>query len=494
MSDIAVRVDNLGKRYRLGELVSLRNTRLGEEFTRSMGRLLRGRSGQDAIPPPEVRGPAADFWALRDVSFEVRFGEVLGIVGRNGAGKSTLLKIISRITAPTEGRAEIRGRLGSLLEVGIGFHPDLSGRENIYLNGAIMGLSRREVKKRFDEIVDFADIDGFIDTPVKRYSSGMYMRLAFAVAAHLDSEILIVDEVLAVGDAAFQRKCTRLMRDVRSEGRAILFVSHSMAAVQGLCTRGLVLEHGRVALCGSTDEVLRRYFNITMEVERREEEEELQKQRAREQEKREKELENQKEQLAQDGGEEPRAQEPPPPPPEEEKTTSPKAPFRRRRDRLGDQKIRLLDIEVRGEDGGLLPSVRVGQNIELHFLYETDPGVVVEDLLVGFNFRTELDLPAMHHNNALTGQDFGPLTGRGRFVCAIPKLPLLPGAYLISYALMPDRGVGGRYHDCINLARELIVEPGEFYPTGLLPMSTHAALATEGSWTALSAQEAVAAP
>jgi lipopolysaccharide transport system ATP-binding protein len=201
-----------------------------------------------------------DFWALQDVSFTVNQGDVVGIVGRNGAGKSTLLKILSRITEPTGGRAILRGRVASLLEVGTGFHPDLSGRENIFLNGAILGMKRAEIARKFDEIVAFSEIESFIDTPVKRYSSGMYVRLAFAVAAHLEPEILVVDEVLAVGDAEFQRKCLGKMQEVsRGRGRTVLFVSHNMAAVQSLCTRGVLLASGKVVCTGETGEILSRY-------------------------------------------------------------------------------------------------------------------------------------------------------------------------------------------------------------------------------------------
>src|SRR2546421_12758153 len=191
-----------------------------------------------------------EVWALKDVSFQVKRGEVLGIVGRNGAGKSTLLKVLSRITNPTAGRVHLRGRVGSLLEVGTGFHPELTGRENVYLNGAILGMPRREIARKFDEIVAFAEVERFIDTPVKRYSSGMYLRLAFAVAAHLDPDVLLVDEVLSVGDAEFQRKSLGKMREVTGEGRTILFVSHNMAAIRALCDRVILLDAGRVVLDG----------------------------------------------------------------------------------------------------------------------------------------------------------------------------------------------------------------------------------------------------
>jgi homopolymeric O-antigen transport system ATP-binding protein len=212
------------------------------------------------------RGPDRDdaFWALRDVSFEVAHGEAVGLIGGNGAGKSTLLKLLTRITTPTTGRAMIRGRVGSLLEVGTGFHPDLTGRENVYLNGAILGMRRAEVARKFDEIVAFAEVERFIDTPVKRYSSGMYLRLAFAVAAHLEPEVLLVDEVLAVGDAAFQAKCLGKMGDVTAEGRTVVFVSHNLDAIQRLCPRSVLLESGRVADVGRSDEVVRAYLTRQM--------------------------------------------------------------------------------------------------------------------------------------------------------------------------------------------------------------------------------------
>ncbi len=203
------------------------------------------------------------FWAIKDLSFEVAPGEILGIIGPNGAGKSTLLKILSRITSPTEGRIELRGRVASLLEVGTGFHPDLTGRDNIYLNGTFLGMRKRETDRKFDEILDFAEVERFIDTPVKRYSSGMYVRLAFAVAAHLESEILLVDEVLAVGDANFQRKCLGKLDDIAQLGRTVLFVSHNLAAVQRLCKRAILLQNGRLADQGPVTNVVREYLRAS---------------------------------------------------------------------------------------------------------------------------------------------------------------------------------------------------------------------------------------
>jgi len=271
VSDIAISVENLGKEYRIGTRErhdTLRDAIAGRLRRRPDHRpqttdhgpssMVHGPSGG---PSSMVHGPASEtFWALRDVSFEVRRGEVVGVIGRNGAGKSTLLKILSRITEPTTGRAVIHGRVGSLLEVGTGFHPELTGRENIYLNGAILGMRRGEIDRRFDEIVAFSEIEKFLDTPVKRYSSGMYVRLAFAVAAHLEPEVLIVDEVLAVGDAAFQKKCLGKMGDVAGEGRTVIFVSHNMAAVERLCETSMLLSDGRIIYTGPTNEAVDAYL------------------------------------------------------------------------------------------------------------------------------------------------------------------------------------------------------------------------------------------
>jgi lipopolysaccharide transport system ATP-binding protein len=250
MSDVAIRVENLGKKFYIGHQ---RSGELRTSFSNSLRNLL-GRSN----------GMTEEFWALKAISFEVKPGEAVGIIGRNGAGKSTLLKILSRITEPTTGRFEINGRVSSLLEVGTGFHHELTGRENIYLNGTILGMKRREIKAKFDEIVDFSGVEKFLDTPVKHYSSGMRVRLAFSVAAHLEPEILIIDEVLAVGDAEFQKKCLGKMDEVsKKEGRTVLFVSHNMGAVQNLCSKGILLKDGTITSIDSSENVVKKYFETT---------------------------------------------------------------------------------------------------------------------------------------------------------------------------------------------------------------------------------------
>jgi lipopolysaccharide transport system ATP-binding protein len=252
MTRPAIRVERLGKRYQIGRRETQADLR---ETLASAGRGLLRRLRSESVSESE-----ASIWALRDVSFEVKQGEVIGIVGRNGAGKSTLLKILSKITEPTEGEAEIRGRVGSLLEVGTGFHPELTGRENIYLNGAILGMSNESIRRSFDQIVAFAEVEKFIDTPVKHYSSGMYMRLAFAVAAHLEPEVLLVDEVLAVGDVQFQKKCLGKIDSVAREGRTVLFVSHNMPSIKSLCQRAVLLDHGRITRMGSARDVVDLYL------------------------------------------------------------------------------------------------------------------------------------------------------------------------------------------------------------------------------------------
>lgn len=261
-SEVVIKAENLGKKYIIGHqgpqerYTALRDVvgRTVKGFVRSARDMIYGR----AIVSGDEQ---EEFWALKDIKFEIKRGEVVGIIGRNGAGKSTLLKVLSRITEPSEGRVTIKGRVASLLEVGTGFHPELTGRENIYLNGAILGMTRAEIKRKFDEIVDFAGVEKFLDTPVKRYSSGMYVRLAFAVAAHLEPEILVIDEVLAVGDAEFQKKCLGKMGEVAKGGRTVLFVSHNLGAVQALCPRCLLIQNGRVSFDGNSENTVASYLS-----------------------------------------------------------------------------------------------------------------------------------------------------------------------------------------------------------------------------------------
>lgn len=263
MANSVIKVENVGKLYHLGQVgTGTMSHDLNRWWHKVRGKedpYLKLGEANDRTK----KGASEIVWALRDINFEVKQGEVLGIIGKNGAGKSTLLKILSRVTTPTVGEIKVKGRIASLLEVGTGFHPELTGRENIFLNGAILGMSKQEIRSKFDEIVDFSGVERYIDTPVKRYSSGMYVRLAFGVAAHLEPEILIVDEVLAVGDAEFQKKCLGKMKDVSGQGRTVLFVSHNMAAVKLLCSRGIILENGTIAQEGDINGIVDRYLNLT---------------------------------------------------------------------------------------------------------------------------------------------------------------------------------------------------------------------------------------
>jgi lipopolysaccharide transport system ATP-binding protein len=410
-----IRVERVSKKYRLGASraaqMTLREAIMGA--ARSPIRALR-RRGESA------RGDET-LWALRDVSFEVQPGEVVGVIGRNGAGKSTLLKILSRITEPTSGRAELYGRASSLLEVGTGFHPELSGRENVFLNGAILGMRRGEIRRRFDDIVAFAEVERFIDTPVKHYSSGMHMRLAFAVAAHLEPEILIVDEVLAVGDAQFQKRCLGKMGSAAQEGRTVLFVSHNMAAVSNLCRRGIVLEQGRVAYAGTQTEAVARYLTSC--------------------------------------GAQGRS-------------------LRDRVDRVGSGEVRVVAVEVRDNEGRALDVAASGQDVEIYLRYEAAHGFQSSKVIVGLCVKTQFDVPVFLQHNRLTREEWASLPARGAFVCRIPRLPLPPSAYRITYSLM----LNGEYLDAMEDAYELTVTDGDFFGSGEVPPATHGCCLVDASW------------
>ena len=410
-----IRVENLGKQYRLGARRAAQ-TNLREAIAGAVRSPLRafGRRGRSAREGELL-------WALRDVSFEVQPGEAVGVIGRNGAGKSTLLKILSRITEPTAGRAELYGRASSLLEVGTGFHPELTGRENISLNGAILGMRRGEIRRRFDEIVAFSGVERFIDTPVKHYSSGMHMRLAFAVAAHLEPEILIVDEVLAVGDAEFQKKCLGKMGSVAREGRTVIFVSHNMAAVSNLCRRGLVLEQGRVAYAGTQAEAVARYLTSCR---------------------------------------------------------TPERTLRDRTDRAGSGEVRVVAVEVRDPAGRALDVAASGQDVDICLRYEASPGFHSPKVIAGLCVKTQFDAPVFLQHNRLTRDDWGALPPRGAFVCRVPRLPLPPAAYRITYSLMLD----GEYLDAMEDACELTVTDGDFFGSGEVPPATHGCCLVDASW------------
>jgi len=367
-----IKAERIGKQYRIGTRESSYSTLRESLMTALRSPLSTGRSKGGA--------DESTIWALRDVSFEVQPGEVLGVIGRNGAGKSTLLKILSRITEPTTGRAELFGRVGSLLEVGTGFHPELTGRENIFLNGSILGMTRKEIERKFDEIVAFAEVERFTDTPVKRYSSGMYLRLAFAVAAHLEPEILVIDEVLAVGDAAFQRKCLGKMSDVAHQGRTVLFVSHNMTAVRSLCSRAILLQQGRKAVEGEAGMCVDRYLaEITKEA--------------------------------------------------SNEVVLTKVP----RPRNADEALRIERVRIVSPDGR--PLVRSGDPLEVELDFRvSDP---LEGVTLGINVQSVdsvsiMECRSSHYYGAI--KSVSP--GRYRITCSIKENILSPGLYFL--------GVGGR--------------------------------------------------
>ena len=381
------------------------------EWARSPARLFR------------QNGSAPEIWALKNVSFQVAPGEVVGIIGRNGAGKSTLLKILSRITDPTTGKVELFGRVASLLEVGTGFHPELTGRENIFLNGSILAMSRKEIETKFDEIVAFAEVEKFIDTPVKRYSSGMYVRLAFAVAAFLEPEILMVDEVLAVGDAAFQKKCLGRMRDVASTGRTVLFVSHNMAAVSALCSKAMVLRDGTVEFgLGNVEDAVQRYLAGVNEVTQ--------------------------------------------------------TRLVDRTDRRGDGRIRISDFCCFDEAGNQLEFVTSGQtvNFRIYFSNVTDQ---LENVTVAIGITSYSGAFVTMLSNQLAGEEFKAIRGNGYFECKIRKLPFSPGFYTVNLIIRTNEII----QDWIQEAATFTVEAGDFYGTGRVPPETHGGILLEQEWS-----------
>jgi len=399
MSDIAIRVENLSKQYRIGGPQARYKT-IRESLTEAVQAPFRRLSsvvrGQSSAVSNET------IWALKDVSFEVKRGEVVGIIGRNGAGKSTLLKILSRITEPTEGRAEIHGRVGSLLEVGTGFHPELTGRENITLNGAILGMKRAEIERKFDEIVDFAEIEKFIDTPVKHYSSGMYVRLAFAVAAHLEPEILLVDEVLAVGDAAFQKKCLGKMGDVAREGRTVLFVSHNMAAIEGLCPRVLVLKTGELAYDGANQEGLAYYF--------------------------------------------------------ESLYTNSDTPLRDRKDRKGSGEIRAVDIRIFNQDGEETSHIGMSES----FCVEVRSVGKLRNAIIGVLFGNVYRKQIIRGYTWEQVTDEIELTGNDVIKCHFKNFPMMHGTYDVHVWI----GQQGKCVDHVENAAQITIVPKDVFGTG----------------------------
>lgn len=400
MSSAVINVEGLSKKYVLGGMQSQSDglRHLIEDLVKSPAKLFSKKE----------KPTRDEFWALKDLNFSVNSGQVLGVVGRNGAGKSTLLKVLSRITEPTEGSIRLKGRVASLLEVGTGFHPELTGRENIYLNGAILGMSRLEIKSKFDEIVEFAEVTRFLDTPVKRYSSGMYVRLAFAVAAHLEPEILIVDEVLAVGDAEFQKKCIGKMEDVScNQGRTVIVVSHQMPVIQSLCNRCIFLERGKLLQEGSTDEIVARYLAKSDEL----------------------------------AG----------------------TALIDREDREGKGDIIVSDLQVLNESGEVATESQSGQPVTFRLHYQTKPGVSLKNCRASVTV-TKDGRPYFCLGTDLVDNQALTLSGNGAIDITVPDLPLSGSTYsLTTYLASADQT-----QDWVNDAQLFQVTDGDFYGSGKL--------------------------
>jgi lipopolysaccharide transport system ATP-binding protein len=419
MSSTVIAVEHVSKAYRLGQIgTGTLRTDLQVWWSKARGR-----------PNPELKVGEADHsnrqgetvWALKDVSLRVQQGETLGIIGRNGAGKSTLLKVLSKVTAPTSGEVKINGRIASLLEVGTGFHPELTGRENTYLNGAILGMRRREIDRKFDEIVDFAEIEQFIDTPVKRYSSGMYVRLAFAVAAHLDPEILLVDEVLAVGDAAFQKKCLGKMSDVAHEGRTVLFVSHNMGAVQTLCSSAVFIHNGRLLSSGPSADIVSEYLATFRS--------------------------------------------------HSNTAFDPANP-----DRSGDGSITLTAGRILDQGGQTTTSVVAGQPLILEFSYENHRSMDRTGL--GLTVFNDQGVAVTNVDTSLTSTQIRNLEHRGRFRCVIERCPFPMGKYRVAVAVQD----AGAIFDLIPDALTFSVVSSVFYPTGRVPNKSYCLVMVDHHW------------
>lgn len=402
MSDIAIHIESLSKEYRIDPNTGISGNRTLQEDVLD---LLRApfRHGEQRDRKEVVH-------ALSDVTLDVHEGEVLGLIGRNGNGKSTLLKILSRITEPTSGYAELFGRVGSLLEVGTGFHSELTGRENIYLSGSILGMRKKEIDRKFDDIVDFSGVERYIDTPVKRYSSGMAVRLAFAVAAHLEPEILLVDEVLAVGDAAFQKKSMGKMSEVARGGRTVIFVSHNMGAVKSMCTRAAWLNNGKLAADGPVDEVVQAYLlasNESIEGETR---------------------------------------------------------IAERTDRAGNGRLRFTGFQLRNLQGELVTSAVAGDPLELVLSYRTD-GSAISSAMILLWLRDPFGKGLLALNTGLNGQDLENLPPEGKIICRIPRFPLRMGRYYLDLGA----DIQGVKADRLMRAAVVDVIGGTFYPTGKEP-------------------------
>lgn len=422
MNDVVIRVENLGKRYRVGQLEPYKTMR--DALVNTVTAPVRAVTSAFQRRGPEGERAQSEniIWALRNISFEVRQGEVVGIIGRNGAGKTTLLKLLTRITTPTEGYAEIRGRVGALLELSSGFgHHEFTGRENIYLMGAVLGMKRAEIDRKFAEIVEFADVEKFLDTPMKRYSAGMRMRLVFSVAAHLEPDILLVDEVLAVGDVAFQQKCLGKMGDVAQGGRTVLFVSHDMAAIQNLCERCILLEGGRIRNIGRTGDIVNEYLTTGLDV-----------------------------------------------------SNIPLA--ERRNEQRRDARLIYTGIGFRNSKGQRLTNLTSGEDTSIALDYECKDNQELKDLRIIYTIK-RMGEPFVALDTGYF-QNFEVVPPKGRIICKIPRLPLMPGYYSIFIRSYSKFIIANELQDAVTF----YVKEGPFYSSGVMPKDGGARILVDHSW------------
>jgi lipopolysaccharide transport system ATP-binding protein len=407
MGNIAIKVEGLSKAYQLGEIgtgtISRDLERWWARFRGKEDPFLRIGETNDR----NIKGTSDIVWSLKDLDFEIEQGDAVGIIGRNGAGKSTLLKILSRVTAPTTGSVKVKGRIASLLEVGTGFHPELTGRENIYLNGAILGMRKAEIKRKFDEIVDFAGVERYIDTPVKRYSSGMYVRLAFAVAAHLESEILIVDEVLAVGDAEFQKKCLGKMGDVsKGEGRTVLFVSHNMTAVRNLCSQGIFLSNGKLYLQDNTEKTVKKYLESTY-------------------------------------------------------STANNHALEIIQDRKGLGEIKITSFEITNEEGKIMDAIYPGDPVYFHLTYKSKSLQNKVKVILGIYTNQEESI--LRFDSSVSNGDALIAHGlEGSLICKTNPLQLSPGKYYVNIALLENEEI----QDYLQSKCSFEITENDYFNTG----------------------------
>jgi lipopolysaccharide transport system ATP-binding protein len=420
-----IEVEGLGKLYKIGAPQERYRT-LRDHLVKAA----RTVAGKAASIFQGGSDPTAEqsFWALRNVSFTVKSGEVLGVIGRNGAGKSTLLKILSRITEPTEGVARIRGRIGSLLEVGTGFHPELTGRENVYLNGAILGMKHAEIDRKFDEIVAFAEVEQFIDTPVKNYSSGMYVRLAFAVAAHLDPDVLLVDEVLAVGDAGFQKKCIASIRDSTRKGRTALVVSHNLGLLRSLCTSAMLLDRGGLVAEGEPDRVITTYHNSCGSSE----------------------------------------------------------PVYNTRASNDGKPVHVIQALLRDEDGNVVSEIPCGAGIRVELTVACSEGEKVLRPWIGVRFISAAGDLVSHVANREAGYELPPLEGVVMYTCAIPSSNILPGEYLLGFVVAD---ANHNTYDRNDNALSFTITPADNFKSGMVASSAYGLVFLHSRWTACPRRE-----